>query len=366
MNQVTTALTNAFTLWMSLLVEAIPFLLLGVLLSSLLLLFVNERKLISLLPRNPILGALVGSSIGFLFPVCECGNVPVARRLLMQGVPPSVAIGFLLAAPTVNPIVIWSTWTAFRDLPEIVLLRIVFSLGIATIVGAIFSVQKDLRPMLQPSLVRAMPKPQPNPEEKLPGTAQLASPLLQSGTFLLGQSSEPVRIDNSGLSNRAYELGNKAIAGSRGQLGKGLGNSFAKKSLLEKCRLLADNMIFELQELGGVLVVGSAIAAVIQVAAPREMILSIGAGPVSSIIAMLVLATVVSICSTVDAFFALSFASAFTSGSLLAFLVFGPMIDLKALGLMLWIFKGRAIAYITILPALLTFFLTLAYNLKFG
>lgn len=350
---------------MSLLVEAIPFLLLGVLLSSLLLLFVNERKLISLLPRNPILGALVGSSIGFLFPVCECGNVPVARRLLMQGVPPSVAIGFLLAAPTVNPIVIWSTWTAFRDLPEIVLLRIVFSLGIATIVGSIFSVQKDLRPMLQQSLVRAMPKPQPNPEEKLPGTAQPISPLLQSGTFLLGQSSEPVRID-SGLSNSAYAFGNKAIAGSRGQLGKGRGNPFDKKSVLEKCRLLADNMIFELQELGGVLVVGSAIAALIQVAAPRELILSIGAGPISSILAMLVLATVVSICSTVDAFFALSFASAFTSGSLLAFLVFGPMIDLKALGLMLWIFKGRAIVYITILPALLTFFLTLAYNLKFG
>ncbi|NER33558.1 MAG: permease [Oscillatoria sp. SIO1A7] len=365
MNKVTNALTNAFTLWMSLLVEAIPFLLLGVLLSSLLLLFVNERKLISLLPRNPILGALVGSSIGFLFPVCECGNVPVARRLLMQGVPPSVAIGFLLAAPTVNPIVIWSTWTAFRDLPEIVLLRIVFSLGIATIVGSIFSVQKDLRPMLQPTLVRAMPRPQPNPKEKLSGTAQPISPLLQSGTFLLGQSSEPVRID-SGLSNSPYGLGNKAIAGSRGQLGLGRGNPFAKKSVLEKCRLLADNMIFELQELGGVLVVGSAIAAVIQVAAPRELILSIGAGPVSSILAMLVLATVVSICSTVDAFFALSFASAFTSGSLLAFLVFGPMIDLKALGLMLWIFKGRAIVYITILPALLTFFLTLAYNLKLG
>ena len=355
---------------MSLLVEAIPFLLLGVLLSSVLLLFVNERKLISLLPRNPILGALVGSSMGFLFPVCECGNVPVARRLLMQGVPPSVAIGFLLAAPTVNPIVIWSTWTAFRDLPEIVVLRVVFSLGIATIIGSVFSVQKDLRPILQPSVVRAMPKPQANREEELPG-GQPASPLLQSGTFLLGEPSGPVRLDSSGLETTSwYGLESKAIARDTRQLGRGLGSKqglpSTKKSTLEKCRLLADNMIFELRELGGVLVVGSAIAAVIQVAAPRELILSIGAGPVSSILAMLVLATVVSICSTVDAFFALSFASAFTSGSLLAFLVFGPMIDLKALGLMLWIFKGRAIVYITILPALLTFFLTLAYNLKFG
>ncbi|BCX06593.1 MAG: hypothetical protein KatS3mg066_0452 [Fischerella sp.] len=136
-------LNNGFTLFLSLLVEAMPFLLLGVLFSSLLLFFVDERKLVDKMPKNPLLGALVGSMVGFLFPVCECGNVPVARRLLMQGVPTSVAIGFLLAAPTINPIVIWATWTAFRDQPEIVVLRVVFSLSIATIIGFVFSFQKD-------------------------------------------------------------------------------------------------------------------------------------------------------------------------------------------------------------------------------
>lgn len=100
-----TQLNSAFTLFLSLLVEAVPFLLLGVLFSGLLQFFVDERKLVRFMPRNPFLGALVGSCIGFLFPVCECGNVPVARRLLIQGVPSSVAIGFLLAAPTINPIV---------------------------------------------------------------------------------------------------------------------------------------------------------------------------------------------------------------------------------------------------------------------
>ena len=87
-------LNNAFTLFLSLLVSAMPFLLLGVLFSGLLLLFVDERQLIAKLPKHPLLGALVGSFVGFLFPVCECGNVPVARRLLMQGVPAPVAIGF--------------------------------------------------------------------------------------------------------------------------------------------------------------------------------------------------------------------------------------------------------------------------------
>ncbi|TAG68990.1 MAG: permease, partial [Oscillatoriales cyanobacterium] len=77
-------------------------------------------------------------------------------------------------------------------------------------------------------------------------------------------------------------------------------------------------------------------------------------------------AAVVSICSTVDAFFALSFASTFTSGSLLAFLVFGPMIDLKGIGLMLSIFKGRSVIYLMVLAAQLTFLMTLAVNLYLG
>jgi uncharacterized membrane protein YraQ (UPF0718 family) len=122
-------------------------------------------------------------------------------------------------------------------------------------------------------------------------------------------------------------------------------------------------MVQELRELGGMLVLGSAIAATIQVAIPRELVLSLGQGQISSIVAMLLLATIVSICSTVDAFFALSFASAFTSGSLLAFLVFGPMIDIKSIGLMLSIFKPRAIVYLIILAAQLTFVMTLLVNL---
>jgi hypothetical protein len=84
---------------------------------------------------------------------------------------------------------------------------------------------------------------------------------------------------------------------------------------------------------------------------------------VTSIIAMMLLGAVVSICSTVDSFFALAFASTFTGGSLLAFLVFGPMIDLKALGLMFSVFKPRAIIYLFALATLLTFLLTLFVNL---
>ncbi|MEA5576453.1 permease [Anabaena sp. UHCC 0451] len=345
-------LNNGFTLFLSLLVEAMPFLLLGVLFSSVLLFFIDERKLVTIMPKNPLLGALFGSMIGFLFPVCECGNVPVARRLLMQGVPTPVAIGFLLAAPTINPIVIWATWTAFRDQPEIVVLRFVLSLAIATIIGFVFSFQQDLSPFLQPEITRYLKfnppaKAEPKRKGRRDQVEEEASvnTLLQSGTYILG--------GKAGISTR--------IGGNLTQTN--ITTSNQNKPLADKLRLVLDNIIQELRELGGVMVVGSAIAAAVQVLAPRELILSLGAGPISSILAMLVLAAVVSICSTVDAFFALSFASAFTSGSLLAFLVFGPMIDIKGVGLMLSIFKPKALFYLFALAGQLTFLFTLILNL---
>ncbi|MBD2177952.1 permease [Pseudanabaena sp. FACHB-1998] len=323
-------LLSAFTLFLSLLVEAIPFLMMGVLLSGALLIFVDERKLIAILPKNPLLGALAGSLLGFMFPVCECGNVPVARRLISQGAPISVAVSFLLAAPTINPVVIWATWTAFRDQPEIAVLRVVLSLAIATIVAMVFSSQKDLRPILQPNIAIALP------------AAKIKAGAVPVGTFFLGEdTSKP--LDLSGYATS---------------------QSIATKSLPDRLNLLLDNTLAEMRELGAILVMGSAIAAIIQVWVPRDIILNLGQGQVSSIVAMMILAAIVSICSTVDAFFALSFASTFTSGSLLAFLVFGPTIDLKAIGLILTIFQKRAVIYMFLLTAQLTFLSCLFINFQ--
>ena len=340
-------LYNAFTLFLSLLVEAMPFLLLGVLLSSALLLYIDERKLVKNFPRNPIFGAFIGSCIGFLFPVCECGNVPVARRLLMQGMPSSVAIGFLLAAPTINPIVIWSTWVAFRDQPEIVVWRVVFSLAIATILGCVFSVQKNLKPILQPKLWRQV-SPLIDPDPAWEQTQQKPA-LLQSGTFLLDQPGKPLAIN---------QVGSQTLTATYG----GTKSTATKKMLPGRLNSFLDNTISELRELGAMLIIGSAIAAAIQVFVPRELVLGLGQGTVSSIIAMMLLGVLVSICSTVDAFFALSFASLFTSGSLLAFLIFGPMIDLKSIGLMLTIFQPRVVIYLFAIAAQLTFIFALSYS----
>ncbi|HBR00074.1 permease [Roseofilum sp. Belize Diploria] len=339
-----TQFKTAFTIFLSLIVEAFPFLLLGVILSSALLFFIDERKLLQLIPKQPLLGALAGSAIGFLFPVCECGNVPVARRFLLQGFPPSVAVGFLLAAPTINPVVIWSTWTAFRDQPELVVFRVIFSLLIATGIAWIFSSQADLRPLLQPGMVRLMPacdlKDSDWDEQKDESLS-----LLTSGTYIIGEQGKRLKLDES-----SWEMTQ-------------LSQDLVKQPWSYRWRLFMDNALQELRELGGVLVIGSAIAALIQVGMPRDLILAVGTGPVTSIVAMMILGAVVSICSTVDAFFALSFASTFTSASLLAFLVFGPMIDIKSVGLMLSMFKPRAIIYLLVLAAQLTFVLTFLYHM---
>lgn len=341
-------LNGTLTLFFSLLVEAIPFLIIGVLFSSALLLFVDERKLIAIIPKQPLLAAFLGSLVGFLFPVCECGNVPVARRLITQGAPSAMAIGFLLAAPVVNPVVFWATWTAFRDQPEIVFLRVGFSLLIATIIGWVFSTQSDLRPLLQPTVARAMllPRrsgPQPGRATQQPAGQQVeTASLLQSGTFFLGQSDQPVQLE---------------------ALGAAVANPDLARPIPERLWLMLDNVVQELRELGGILVIGSAIAAVVQTSVPREVILSLGQGPVTSIVAMMILGVVVSICSTVDAFFALSFAATFTTGSLLAFLVLGPMVDLKNIALLLTVFQGRAIFYLFALAGQLTFLLALLVNL---
>ena len=348
-------LNTGFTLFLSLLVEAVPFLLIGVAFSSLLMFFVDERSLIGVLPKNAFLGALIGSLIGLLFPVCECGNVPVARRLLVQGAPTAVSIGFLLAAPTINPVVFWATWIAFRGQPEVVFMRVGFTLLIATLVGWVFSYQKDIRPFLQATVARSRFREEPQTNPSLSSGMGGAAPrsdgldLLRGGTFIQGAGNmgEALRIDTP--------MAQRLVA-----------NPALEQRMDSKLAMAAENMMRELRELGAVLVMGSAIAATVQVAVPRETILGLGQGVITSILAMMILAAVVSICSTVDSFFALSFASTFTTGSLLAFLIFGPMIDLKNIGLLLTVFTRKAVFYLFALSGLMCFAAALFVNLFTG
>ena len=111
-----------------------------------------------------------------------------------------------------------------------------------------------------------------------------------------------------------------------------------------------------------VLCLGAVIAGLTQVFVPRDVLTSLGAHPVYSILAMLALAFVVSICSNVDAFFALAYASTFTTGSIVAFLVFGPMVDIKMLAMMRTTYNTQLLAALTAIVALCSIFIGLVVN----
>jgi uncharacterized membrane protein YraQ (UPF0718 family) len=293
---------NFATIFLGIFIEAVPFLLAGTLVSGLLDVFVSEEQLRRLIPGRRMEAVVSGVLLGLFFPVCECGVVPVTRRLFQKGMPLSAGIAFLLAAPVMNPVVIASTWAAF-GLGRILLGRVFLAAGIAGLVGLVFSLH-------------------PRPEEVMVGA--------RSRTF--------ARQDDCAVSGQP-------ILGLRDRLYRVL--------------LIAGEEFFEM---GRYLVAGTLLAAAMQTIVPQAVILSIGQGPVSSVVVMLVLAFVLSICSTVDAFLALAFASSFTTASLLAFLVFGPMVDIKSTLMFLGVFKRRIVAYLILLPLQLVFLLAVFAN----
>ncbi len=338
---------DGFTLFLSIVVQAMPFLLLGVFLSGLMAVFVEGSQLARFLPKGKIGSAVAGGALGFFFPVCECGNLPVARQLVIKGIPPHVAVAFLLAAPVFNPVVIFSTWIAFRNMPELVVYRVLFSFGIAVAIGLLFSVQKELEPLLQPAVWRELQRNRCQ-EAALKSTSR--SPLLQGGTFWIGGGGTASGGGSLATLQTAEEVYRSALAAAPAL-------SWRQKGLL-----LLQTWAREIRELGSVLILGSAIAAFVQTVIPRSFVLNYGQDALVSILIMMALAGIISICSTVDAFFALSFAATFTPGSLLAFMVFGPMVDLKAIGLMLTLFRPRAILYLVLLTFQFTLVGALAIN----
>lgn len=128
-------LRTAATVFVAVCLQALPFLVGGVLLSGLIAAFVSPAALRRVLPRNPVVAVPAAAAAGLALPGCECASVPVARRLIGQGVPDAAALTFLLAAPAVNPVVLVATAVAFPGEPRMVLARFLGSLATACAMG---------------------------------------------------------------------------------------------------------------------------------------------------------------------------------------------------------------------------------------
>jgi len=131
-------LPNLVTIFLGIFLEAGPFLVFGVLVSSILEVVISPERLARLFPRNRFWGLLFGVALGAAAPLCECGTVPIARSSVSRGLPLPAAIAFLLAAPVINPITVAATYTAFHNDLRVLVLRVVLGVCIALAVGALF------------------------------------------------------------------------------------------------------------------------------------------------------------------------------------------------------------------------------------
>lgn len=271
---------DAITLALSVLVESMPFVVLGIVFSIVVRVWLPEAWIVKVMPRTPWLRRMMVSLIGMFLPVCECGNVPLARGLMVRGLTVAESMTFLFAAPIINPITIITTHQAFGFDDGILVARLGGGFVIANLLGWVFSRH-------------------PEPEKLL--TARFAA-----------ECRLPVHDESGSRIDRSIRL-------------------FARES----AALLP------------ALFVGALAAATVQTAVPREVLVALGSDPVWSIVAMLALAFVISVCSNVDAFFILPFASTFLPGSIVTFLLFGAMLDIKMLALLRTTFTARTMVQLT-------------------
>jgi len=247
-------------------VQAMPFLVLGITISASIAALVPPGALPRVLPKRPAFAVPVAAVAGAALPGCECGSVPIARRLVGHGVAPAAALTFLLSAPAINPVVLVATAVAFPGKPEVVVARFVASLLAATVVGLVWARfgRDDLLTGIRRRTVR-----EGRPLAVLAATAQ--HDLLQAGGFLI---------------------------------------------------------------------VGAATAATLQTVVPRSVLDSVAGSGAFALIALAGLAVVMAICSEADAFIAASLTQ-FSLAARLAFMVVGPMVDLKLIALQAGTFGGR-------------------------
>jgi hypothetical protein len=235
--------------------------------------------------------------------------------LLQKGVALPVGIAFVLAAPVINPIVIISTAVAFGGW-EMVAWRVGLTLLFAVTIGVL------LGAAVNPAAVLAR--------------GVLADPDDDHHDHTCGPTCQHDH-EHSHEHNHAGEKPDRlrqVLAHARG----------------------------EFFEMGRFLVLGALLAAALQTLIPQQPLLALGGGAVVSVLVLMALAVLLSVCSTVDSFIALSFVNTFTPGAVLAFLVFGPMIDIKSTLMLTTTFRRRIVAVIVLLCFQLTLLAGIALN----
>lgn len=334
----------------SILFEALPFIVLGALISGILEEMLPQKFFQRFLPKNRFLAIVASSLLGILMPMCECGIVPVMRRLLKKGVPASCAITYMLSAPGMNFIVLSSTSLAFwgymggaYDLFGIGGLGMVFLRG-----GFAFIVAVTIGVVVERMSRRGIP--------------------------LVREDAKRVRLVESEESRRLADEDN--ARGHQHEHGPDCDHDHGcqehdhaehahpskPRGLMQRLYAIAEIALGDFIDICAFLVIGALLAAAISTALPRSAVDSIASRETVSVAVMMGLAFVLSLCSEADAFVAANFFGIAT-GARLAFLVLGPMLDVKLLIMYRWVFTGRMLWTIIPLILLLIFALCSLFNL---
>jgi uncharacterized protein len=282
---------NFWFSFLALAFEGLPFVLVGSLISGFIAAFVPSRVITRFLPKNRFLATLVSGLLGLIFPVCECGVVPVVRRLLDKGLPVYCGLTYMLASPIVNPLVAISTYAAFRaQQPGLnTVIRLISGYLVAVIVGLVVS-------RLDPAR-------------------------------LLGGQAVAMRTGRrrSTLSIAAMpDAGDASVS--------------IRQRLIGAVQLASDDFI----DTAIYFMIGAAVASVFNTAVDQRIILPLASSPVLSVVAMMVIAGILTLCSSSDAFIAATFTS-FPLPARMAFLIFGPMFNFKLPFLYSSLLKKRAV-----------------------
>ena len=304
--------------FLSILFEGAPFILLGTIISGFIDIYLPAGTMDRFLPKNRNLAVLAAGLMGAVFPVCECAVVPVIRRLVSKGLPMSCAITYMLAAPIVNPITALSTWKAFQGQAPWMMTggRILLGYLVAVGIGLVVS-RFSLRSILRKSLVERIEK-----EAGTPKAEEACSGCCGHNHEHSHDHAEHDH-DHSAHDHAHPKEDNRLVAAMRS----------AQKDFVD---------------VGVYFTIGVAITALFNTGiAPGAVWLDGLAGNTFiAPAALMTLAFILSLCSTSDAFIAATLAK-FTWGAKLAFLVFGPMLDVKLLFLYQTVLRKKFILYLS-------------------
>jgi uncharacterized membrane protein YraQ (UPF0718 family) len=340
------ALNDLTVLFISILLEALPFLLLGSIIASLISLYVSDALLYRLIPKNRIGGLVVVSMLGIIFPVCDCTIIPVMRRLINKGLPPSLAVTFMCSVPIVNPSVIFSTYWAFANQPSVLWLRIIAGVWIAIAAGYLVGkITRDKDPLLKRGCEEKKQKKHAScgcgadhNEEAYTNTCDCGNvPPIEN----VHQQKQSILIDRLDYIEKKRSIRNK-IAG--------------------KPTMFLNHVTHEFTDSAALIIIGAFLSAFIQILIPRTIMFPVASSEIGSVGLMMGFSWLISLCSNADAFVAKSFSGLFTYGSVIVFMIFGQMIDLKNTVVLLGFFKKSFVFIVGFIIAVLCFAWGIAIN----